>query len=288
MSKFKKYKETCDVVRSLGKEHHRVSKFLSSHNRLDATRIGTFDDTGTLSHLLLLLLAKFEDECGKLPPFKVERPYLEETDAERRTAFSQEQRRNSRQQKVHHSRKEKDSDVLSREEGELFESVGESTGTKPGRSRHNARAISARGFSRSRSRTSLRREIKDSQPTHSPARIDQHRDEQSNPKGQQPKHMGRRQREVQAGSPENHSRNRERRGSSIRVSPPINRRIIQRNRSRSDVPHDRRGRKQQQSSYEQDLEHPSGRERQTRSRSRSREKNAPTDDIRRHYGVAPE
>ena len=128
----------------------------------------------------------------------------------------------------------------------------------------------------------MRREIKDSQPTHSPARIDQHRDEQSNPKGQQPKHMGRRQREVQAGSPENHSKNRERRGSSIRVSPPIIRRTIRRNRSRSDVPHDRRWRKQQQSSYEQDLEHPSARERQTKSRSRSTEKNAPTDDIRRH------
>ena len=74
MSKFKRYKETCDVVRSLGKEHHRVSAFLSRHARLDAARLGSFDDTGTLSHRLLLLLAKFEDECGKLPPFKVEHP----------------------------------------------------------------------------------------------------------------------------------------------------------------------------------------------------------------------
>ena len=207
---------------------------------------------------------------------------MEETDAERRTSFSQEQRRNSRQQKIHHSRKEKDSDVLSREDGELSESVGEGTETRPGRSRHNARAISARGFSRSRSRTSLRREIKDSQPAHSPARIDRHRGEQGNPKGQQPKHMGSRQREIQADSPENHSRNRERRGSPIRVSPPITRRTMQRNRSRSDAPHDRRRRKQQQSSYQQDLNYPSGRERKTRSRSRSREKIAPTDDVHRH------
>ena len=77
MSKFKRYKETFNVIRSLEKEHHRVSAFLSSHARLDATRLGSFDDTGTLSHPLLLLLTKFEDECEKLPPLEVRRPYLE-------------------------------------------------------------------------------------------------------------------------------------------------------------------------------------------------------------------
>ena len=207
---------------------------------------------------------------------------MEETDAERKTAFSQEQRRNSRQQKVHRSKKEKDSDLHSREDGELSDSVGEGTGAVTERSRHNSRAFSARRYSRSRSRTSSRREIKDSQRALSSARKNRHRGEQRNPKGQQPKHMGGRQREVQASNPEKHSRSMERKRSPTPVIPPIIRRIIQRNRSRSDVPHDRRGRKQQQSSYEQDLEHPSGRERQTRSRSRSREKNALTDDFRRN------
>ena len=207
---------------------------------------------------------------------------MEETDAEGKTAFSQEQRRNSRQQKVHRSKKEKDSDLHSREDGELSDSVGEGTGAVTERSRHNSRAFSARRYSRSRSRTSSRREIKDSQRALSSARKNRHRGEQRNPKGQQPKHMGGRQREVQASNPEKHSRSMERKRSPTPVIPPIIRRIIQRNRSRSVEFHGRRSRREQQGSNELHLNYPGGRERRARSRSRSGGKNAPTDDAQRN------
>ena len=46
MSNLKRYKESCNVVHSLEKVHHRMSAFLSSHARFDATRLG---------------IAKFED-----------------------------------------------------------------------------------------------------------------------------------------------------------------------------------------------------------------------------------
>ena len=73
-------------------------EYLMSWGRLDTVEIQDFDGCGTLSHLLILHLALFEEEmraCDKrLPIWKPrEKPDLKETDAERQIAFSQEQRR---------------------------------------------------------------------------------------------------------------------------------------------------------------------------------------------------
>ena len=67
-------------------------------NRLDAGCIGKYEDTGTLSHRLIVELARFEEEMAQegriLPKWEPrKRPRLKETDAERQIAFSQEQRR---------------------------------------------------------------------------------------------------------------------------------------------------------------------------------------------------
>ena len=99
MSKFKRYKQTCSLIRSAKKEQHRVLAYLEEHSRLDAVRISDFDNTGTLSHLLMLHLVKFEEESDELPPLNLKSFHLEETDAERKAAFSQDQRRTSRQLK---------------------------------------------------------------------------------------------------------------------------------------------------------------------------------------------
>ena len=99
MSKFKRYKLTCSLIRSAKKEQHRVLAYLEEHSRLDAVPISDFDNTGTLSHLLMLHLVRFEEESDELPPLNLKCPYIEETDAERKAAFSQDQRRTSRQLK---------------------------------------------------------------------------------------------------------------------------------------------------------------------------------------------
>ena len=70
--------------------------YLADHARLNPLQIGRFDETGTLSHLLVLLLSQFEvemkDAKKSLPPEET-KPVseLSENDAERQTAFSQQQ-----------------------------------------------------------------------------------------------------------------------------------------------------------------------------------------------------
>ena len=90
MSKLKRYKKTCSLIRSAKKEQHRVLTYLEEHKRLDATRITDFDNTGTLSHLLMLHLVRFEEESDELTPLNLKCPHLEETDAESKGAFSQD------------------------------------------------------------------------------------------------------------------------------------------------------------------------------------------------------
>ena len=82
MSKFKRYKKTCSLIRSAKKEQHRVEAYLEEHSRLDASRITDFDNTGTLSHLLMLHLVRFEEESDELPPLNLKYSHLEETDEE--------------------------------------------------------------------------------------------------------------------------------------------------------------------------------------------------------------
>ena len=78
------------------KETHRVVAYLSDHARLNAAQIDRFDEKGTLSHLLVLFLSQFEldmkDAKKSLPPEEI-KPIseLSENDAERQTAFSQQQ-----------------------------------------------------------------------------------------------------------------------------------------------------------------------------------------------------
>ena len=100
MSKFKSYKQTCALIREAKKEHHRVTEFLVAHTPIESIKLAEFDTTGTLSHLLLLFLARLEEtskafpRLGSNPP-----PTLPETAAERRTAFCQERRKSSQRQK---------------------------------------------------------------------------------------------------------------------------------------------------------------------------------------------
>ena len=67
MSKFKGYKETCALVREAKKELHRVTEFLVAHTPIEAARLSEFDATGTLSHLLLLYLARLEEGSITFP-----------------------------------------------------------------------------------------------------------------------------------------------------------------------------------------------------------------------------
>ena len=69
-----------------------------NNDRIDAGCIQEFEETGTLSHMLTVELARYEEEmtqAGKILPKwePPKRPRLKETDAERQIAFTQEQRR---------------------------------------------------------------------------------------------------------------------------------------------------------------------------------------------------
>ena len=82
----------------MGREQHKVIEYLKDWGKLNTIDIKSFDDSGTLSHLLMLQLARFEEETRaskkRLPEWKPRKePQLKETDAERQIAFSQEQRR---------------------------------------------------------------------------------------------------------------------------------------------------------------------------------------------------
>ena len=104
MTKFKKYKQTCKLIKSMEKEHHRVSAYLGDNARWNPLQAERFDETGILSQLLILLLAQFETELkeeGKTLPPEETKDHLElsENDAERQTAFSQEQFRRAKIEK---------------------------------------------------------------------------------------------------------------------------------------------------------------------------------------------
>ena len=89
------------MIKSMGKEPHRVTAYLNDHARINPLQIEKFDETGTLSHLLILYLAQFEKEMKNLektlPPQEIHpQSELSENDAERQTAFSQLQFRRAK------------------------------------------------------------------------------------------------------------------------------------------------------------------------------------------------
>ena len=101
LTKFKKWKQACKLIKSMDKEPHRVMAYLTDHARLNQLQIAKFDETGTLSHLLMLYLAQFEREMKNLektlPPEEIKpESELSENDAERQTAFSQQQFRRAK------------------------------------------------------------------------------------------------------------------------------------------------------------------------------------------------
>ena len=98
MARFKKKKQTCKLLRTMGKEQHREKKYLIDNARYIPESFQVFDETGTLSPLLMLLMMEFEEElalANKKMPIVIPRKVhtLLETDAERQTEFSQELRR---------------------------------------------------------------------------------------------------------------------------------------------------------------------------------------------------
>ena len=98
MSKFKSYKQTCALIREAKKEQHRVTEFLVLQTPIKTARLSEFDATGTLSHLLLLYLARLEEASKAFPRFDSKPPTLPETVAERKTAFCEERRKSSQRQ----------------------------------------------------------------------------------------------------------------------------------------------------------------------------------------------
>ena len=97
LDRFKKYAGCCSLVKQLNKEPSRVAKYLLVNRRLNLEEMKDFDKSGTLSHYLLFLLAKFERDCllhrKKLPSAELVKPIRPTTDAEWIAAFSQEQAR---------------------------------------------------------------------------------------------------------------------------------------------------------------------------------------------------
>ena len=95
MTAFKKEKEACARVKALGKEWHKVTRYLVEHKRWQPANLRKYDDSGTLSHFLLLLMVDFNKELiakgMKLPGVpRVKQQLFAETDAERQAEFSQD------------------------------------------------------------------------------------------------------------------------------------------------------------------------------------------------------
>ena len=65
MVKFKEFTGACKQIQRTGKEEHNVVEYLVDSNRLDAGCIGINEDTGTLSHRLIVELARFEEEMAQ-------------------------------------------------------------------------------------------------------------------------------------------------------------------------------------------------------------------------------
>ena len=72
LTQFKAYRVTCAIVKKVKRQPHRVAQYLILHERLGPDRLSVHDEAETLSHALLLLLAKFELDMQqnrkKLPP----------------------------------------------------------------------------------------------------------------------------------------------------------------------------------------------------------------------------
>ena len=60
MTTFKHYRSSCKIVRDLKKDHHQIISYLQEHKQLGMWNIVVADQASKLSHLVLLLLAKFE------------------------------------------------------------------------------------------------------------------------------------------------------------------------------------------------------------------------------------
>ena len=93
MARFKKSRAICKLIRTMGKEQHRVKKYLVDNGRWDHESFEEFEESGTLPLLLLLLMVEFEEELSgankKMPPATPRKVHsLVETYAERQTKFS--------------------------------------------------------------------------------------------------------------------------------------------------------------------------------------------------------
>ena len=85
----------CKKIKALGKEWHKVTKYLVEHKRWQPSNLKKYDNSGTLSHLQLLLMVDYNKELiakgMKLPIVpRVKRQPIAETDAERQAEFSQD------------------------------------------------------------------------------------------------------------------------------------------------------------------------------------------------------
>ena len=145
----------------MNKEQHRVVAYLGSHSRLEGYTIEEFDDAGTLSHLLMLLLAQWERELKadkkQLPPEEIpEQIELEEDDAERQTAFSYLQKRaKAKERREKESRKRKKDDYIPKEK--RFECKDSRRGDCQPVTPHPLGYSGARSSRRSYAQSSLRR-----------------------------------------------------------------------------------------------------------------------------------
>ena len=62
MAAFKKEKEACAQIKALGKEWHKVTKYMVEHKRWQPSNLKKYDNSGTLSHLQLLLMVDYNKE----------------------------------------------------------------------------------------------------------------------------------------------------------------------------------------------------------------------------------
>ena len=93
MTRFKKSKASCELIRSMGKEQHRVKEYLVENKRWNPKSFEEYEESGSLSHLLFLLMIEFEEELSeagkRMPPVQPRTVHsLVETDAERQTEFT--------------------------------------------------------------------------------------------------------------------------------------------------------------------------------------------------------
>ena len=117
LKKFSKFGDSCTLIRELKKETHRVVEYLIVQEQLESDVVDEFDKTGTLSHFLMLNLAclekKLKERGDRLPQHVQITEKMPETEAERQTAFNQQQRR-----MTHARRKETEQRGVSNEQGE--------------------------------------------------------------------------------------------------------------------------------------------------------------------------